>query len=473
MNKLVIIATLVATGLVTKGYGQSRYAHDRVYTANQVSNTVSVVDPSQNRFLGEIVLGQPFPNIVSPLYKGEVLVHGLRYSPHRKLLAVVSIGSNSVTFISTETNKVLGKVYVGRSPHEPTFTPDSRQVWVSVRGEAYVSVIDIDNMREVKQVPVADGPGMISFTPDGKEAYVCSSFSPEVDVVNSDSYEIVKRIPVVSPFSPNIFTSPDGKFIALTHKDVGKVTVISTGNREVLKVINTGPVTNHVTFTNVNKRLLMFVTVGGENKVKVFDVADNFNQVNTITVGALPHGLWASPDGGIVYVGLEYGDQVQCIDVKTMATLPPIQIGQSPQALVYAENAVSETGNATNLNPPFNPEANQVVTLHGIDKSEKGYGRLVVRSIGLTDMVEQIFTSLQAGNSYTLAVTNSDRAPFSNYFAINSFTADVNGKFNGQSTGLIKKLSTMGPTCIYKHIILTNNRNGKVVLIDDMSADKK
>jgi len=217
----------------------------------------------------------------------------------------------------------------------------------------------------------------------------------------------------------------------------------------------------------------MLVTVGGENKVKVFDVVDDFNQIKNITVGALPHGLWASPDGGIVYVGLEYADQVQRIDTKTMTTLPAIQIGQSPQALVYAENAVSKIGNTINLSPPVNPEANQIVTLHGIDKSEKGYGRLVIRSIGLTDMVEQIFISLEAGNSYTLAVTNSSHAPFTNHFAINTFTADANGRYNGQSTGLIKKLTSTGPTTIYKHIILTNSRNGKVVLIDDMPGGNK
>src|SRR3982751_2062813 len=110
-------------------HAQSRYAHDRVYTANQVSNTVSVIDPSTNTFLGEIDLGKPYPNVLSPLYRGQALVHGLRYLPAKKLLAVVSIGSNAVTFISTETNKVLKTFYVGRSPHEPTFTPDGKQVW--------------------------------------------------------------------------------------------------------------------------------------------------------------------------------------------------------------------------------------------------------------------------------------------------------------------------------------------------------
>jgi len=108
---------------------QSPYSFDRVYTANQVSNTVSVIDPSSNLLLGEIRLGIPYPNVLSPLYRGQSLVHGLRYSPQKKMLAVVSIGSNSVTLISTETNKILKTIYVGRSPHEPTFTPDSRQIW--------------------------------------------------------------------------------------------------------------------------------------------------------------------------------------------------------------------------------------------------------------------------------------------------------------------------------------------------------
>jgi YVTN family beta-propeller protein len=121
------------------------------------------------------------------------LCTALRYSPHKKLLAAVAIGSNSVTFISTETDKVIKTVYVGRSPHEPTFTPDSKQGWVSVRGEAYISVIDVEKMEEVKQVPVADGPGMVTFTPDGKLAYICSSFTPEVDIVNTSTYKIIKK----------------------------------------------------------------------------------------------------------------------------------------------------------------------------------------------------------------------------------------------------------------------------------------
>src|SRR6478752_5226863 len=128
--------------------------HDRIYAAEQFSNTVSVTDPVDNTLLGVIRLGDPQPTNFSPLYKGQVLVHGLGYSPDHRTLVVVSIGTNSVTFIDTATNAVKHVTYVGRSPHEAFFTPDGREVWVTVRGENYVSVIDPVALRETARITV-------------------------------------------------------------------------------------------------------------------------------------------------------------------------------------------------------------------------------------------------------------------------------------------------------------------------------
>jgi YVTN family beta-propeller protein len=93
-----------------------------------------VIDPADNKLLGVIRLGDPTPANLSPLYKGQLLVHGMGFSPDHRTLAVISIGSNSVTFIDTATNAIKHVTYVGRSPHEAFFTPDGKEVWVSVRG---------------------------------------------------------------------------------------------------------------------------------------------------------------------------------------------------------------------------------------------------------------------------------------------------------------------------------------------------
>ena len=54
--------------------------HDRVYAAEQFSNTVSITDPADNTLLGVIRLGDPQPANFTPLYRGQVLVHGLGFS---------------------------------------------------------------------------------------------------------------------------------------------------------------------------------------------------------------------------------------------------------------------------------------------------------------------------------------------------------------------------------------------------------
>src|ERR1700731_2770995 len=115
---------------------------DRVYSAEQYSNTVSVTDPVDNKLLGTIRLGDLLPANLSPLYKGQLLVHGMGFSPDHRTIVVVAIGSNAVMFIDTATNTVKHVTYVGRSPHEAFFTRDGKEVWVVVRGENYVSVLD-------------------------------------------------------------------------------------------------------------------------------------------------------------------------------------------------------------------------------------------------------------------------------------------------------------------------------------------
>src|SRR3979411_3185742 len=196
--------------------------HDRVYSAEQFSNTVSVTDPVDNKLVGVIRLGDPQPANFSPLYKGQVLVHGMGFSPDHTTIAVVSIGSNSVTFIDTATNAVKHTTYVGRSPHEAFFTPDGREVWVTVRGEDYVAVLDGASYAEKGRITVPNGPGMTIFSPDGRYGYVCSSFTPETVVVSTQTREIVGRVKQVSPFCPNIAASPDGEQVGLTLKGVGK-----------------------------------------------------------------------------------------------------------------------------------------------------------------------------------------------------------------------------------------------------------
>jgi YVTN family beta-propeller protein len=359
--KIAPFATLVLAAITTSAIAQPAQAPwarnvpashpDRVYAAEQFSNTVSVTDPVAGKLLGVIRLGDPQPANFSPLYKGQVLVHGLGFSPDGRTLAVVSIGSNSVTFIDTSTNAVKHTTYVGRSPHEAFFTPDGKELWVTVRGEDYVSIIDPATYEEKMRLKTPGGPGMTIFSPDGKYGFVCSSFNPELVVFDVASHAVVGHAAQPSPFCPNLAATPDGKQLWYTLKDVGETVVIAaTPPFATLKVIDTGPITNHVNFARTPRGQFAYVAVGGLNQVQVFRT-DDFQKVATIPVGRLPHGVWPSGDGRRIFVGLENDDALAIIDTTTNTVVGSVPIGQAPQAIAYVPNAVPDGDGRQNLKP--------------------------------------------------------------------------------------------------------------------------
>jgi YVTN family beta-propeller protein len=385
---------------------------DRVYSAEQFSNTVSVTDPVDNKLVGVIRLGDPQPGNFSPLYKGQVLVHGMGFSPDHKTIAVVSIGSNSVTFIDTATNAVKHTTYVGRSPHEAFFTPDGKEVWVTVRGEDYVSVLDGQSFEEKLRIKVPAGPGMQIFSPNGKYGYVCSSFNPETVVVSVADHSIVGHVKQDSPFCPNIAATPDGKQVWLTLKDVGKTMVFDAQPPfSVLKSIDTGPITNHVNIVHNANGTFAYVTVGGLNEVKVFRT-DDFSQVATIAVGKLPHGIWPSGDGSRVYVGLENADGIAAIDTATNKLIATGPIGQAPQAIAYVPNAVPEGDGTQGLKPlDVAGRATHLVLTPVVSGRAQGDAENAPTSIslfdqGLIQVLQASVTGLEPKQPYVLALAS-------------------------------------------------------------------
>jgi YVTN family beta-propeller protein len=417
---------------------------DRVYTADQTSNTISVINPASNKLLGVIRLGDPVPGALSPLYRGQLLVHGLGFSPDHRTLAVVSIGSNSVTFIDTATNKIKGVVYIGRSPHEAFFTPDGKQLWVAVRGEDYVSVIDPVKMKEIRRVQTANGPGMVLFRPDGRYAFVPSSFTPEVDVVDTQSYEVIARVPQSSPFSPNLAVSQDGTEVWFTLKDSGKTQVMSAQPPfRILATLDTGPITNHVTLVENANGKFGYVTVGEENAVKVYRRGEKPELVATIPTGDLPHGIWGSGDGTRVYVGLENQDAVVAIDTLKNTVLATIPVGQQPQALVYVPEAVPVGNGTTNLiSLDEAGKATHLTLIAPEGSGSSAHATVSVNALGPLDLLEIAVSGLKPGQMYRLWLVTSRTAPFGLKEELVVFKTNLAGAQVAQAIGPFRQVLT-------------------------------
>jgi DNA-binding beta-propeller fold protein YncE len=412
-------------------------SQDRVYLAEQFSNTVSVINPATNELVGVLRLGDPQPENLSPLYKGQLLVHGLGFSPDRRTLVVVAIASNAVNFIDTATNAVKHVTYVGRSPHEAFFTQDGREVWVTVRGENYVSVLDAKTYRERMRIEVPNGPGMTIFSPDGKYGYVCSSFTPETVVISVATHRIVGRVKQDSPFCPNIAVTPEGDQVWLTLKDTGRVMVFDGRPPfQVLRSFESGPITNHVNLISTARGRFAYVTVGALNEIRVYKVGGDFARVATISVGDLPHGIWPSGDGMRVYVGLENGTEALAIDTQRNEVVGRVHIGQAAQAVVYVPGAVPSGDGRANLLPLGLAGA----TVHlSLGAAGRPLSSVALFDQGLTQVLELAAGGLEPGGHYGLALSAHPSQP-SDVELLARFTANPAGGAIVNAVGPLRQL---------------------------------
>ncbi|WP_298885094.1 YncE family protein [uncultured Bradyrhizobium sp.] len=464
IKSIFLMATMLATGSASWA-GQAPGAlsapdipvshHDRVYAAEQFSNTVSVTDPVDNKLLGLIRLGDPQPGNFSPLYKGQVLVHGMGFAPDHRTLAVVSIGSNSVTFIDTATNAVKHTTYVGRSPHEAFYTPDGKEVWVTVRGENYISVIDAKSFAEKSRITTPNGPGMQIFSADGKYGYICSSFNPETDVVSVADHRIVAKVKQESPFCPNIAATPDGNQVWFTLKDVGRTQVFNAKPPfNLITTIDTGPITNHVNFAHTPRGTFAYVTVGGLNLVKVFRT-DDFSQVAAIPVGNLPHGVWPSGDGTRIYVGLENADALAAIDTATNSLVTNVPVGQAPQAIAYVPNAAPNPDDRQNLQPLG--VAGQVahLSLTSKDGAKDGKAPTSVSLFdqGLIQILQASVTGLEPKQKYVLAL--AERGDGSGHLQpLAAFMTNPAGSAIVNAAGPIRQIVDQPSTAAKRYLVI-------------------
>ncbi|MFF6999003.1 beta-propeller fold lactonase family protein [Streptomyces sp. NPDC008313] len=425
---------------------------DRLYTADQSSNTVSVIDPSTNRTLGTIALGdQRVGSVFSPQYSGDAGVHGLAVSPDQRRLAVVSVTSNTVHMIDTRTNEVLSTTDVGRAAHEGSFTADGKQFWVANRGRDTVSVVDAVHGGVIATVRVGEGPSKVLMSPDGKHAYVNFTSKSEVAVIDVRSRKAASPITGLgASFSSDQAISPDGKRLWVSHKRDGMISVVDLVHHKVVTVLTTGPDTNHPQFADTREGKFVYLTMGGLDETWVYRRTNGAPELITKIKnhGHAPHGAWASADGSRMYVGLEKSDGVDVIDTATHKVIDTIAIGQEPQAIVYAAR-VASPGSAANLGRQgLGQQAHNVPTTlpdgSAGDTLDPVKGRVLeatVRPVSGLDMIQLQARGLKPDTVYQAYAVDGDgrKTP------LRSFPTDKNGKtpmalsfsaFDGESVSI-------------------------------------
>ena len=388
-------------------------AQDRVLICNEDSNTLSVIDPERNQIAATVnltsfdedprppfryVTGGVIPTHVAmvrkPLYHGAIDIHGAAPSPDDTLIATTGRGTSNVYLIETATLKVVGNtanpqagpntnperlssgITVEREPHEPTFTRNGKELWVTVRGEDRIAIIDVEEARRgnagerpspVRQyLRTINGPAQAWFSKDGQLAFVVSQKAAQMDLfaTNFDADgrsrpERVKTIDINTQdpraFTPFLKTSPDGQEVWLSHKIADAISgwAVSRDPR-VLDTVGLGANArpNHVEFVENQRGKAVYVSFarvddGGpgnvaSSRLAIIDrsAAPGSRKVvgDVFSHGREAHGLWTNPEGTRLYVAHEQDElpntpnagQTVCTVFDVADPFSPKHIAQIP-----------------------------------------------------------------------------------------------------------------------------------------------
>lgn len=291
---------------------------DRVFIANEDSNTISVIDPNSNtvettinltsfdedprppfRFVTGGVMPTHAAMIHKPLYHGCIDAHGVVPSSDGRMLATSGRGSSNIYLIDTVKKKVIGNVpnpfaslttnserissgiLVGREPHEPTFSRNGKELWVALRGEDKIAILDVGlaikqaggvEAKAIRRfIDTINGPAQVWFNAKGTLAFVASQKVPRLDVLKVNQgkggYSKPQRLVTIdisqqdkANFTPFLKTSPDGKEIWLSHKLSDAVSSRSTTEPfDLLDNVSLGKLArpNHLEFVeNANGKVV-------------------------------------------------------------------------------------------------------------------------------------------------------------------------------------------------------------------------
>jgi hypothetical protein len=184
-----------------------------------------------------------------------------------------------------------------------------------------------------------------------------------------------------------------------------------------------------------------YVTVGGENVVKVYTTTNNPQLVATIPVGELPRGLWPSGDGTRIYIALENGTGLQVIDTLSNQVIATLPGGQAAQALVYVPTAVPAGNGLSNL-VSLGSSGEPVHLFMGFPGSAASTAPTTVtlNNQGPLDLLEAAVTGLQPDTIYTLGYVPDLAAPGQNFQPLNTFATNAAGAQISESIGVLREI---------------------------------
>ena len=190
---------------------------------------------------------------------------------------------------------------IGSQPYDGLVTPDGRWYLAGLFGEDGIALIDLWNPeqgarkilqgygRGEEKLPVYKMPHLRGWSVAGRNAYLPAVGRHEVLVVDTETWLETGRIPVAGQ-PVFVMARPDGRqvWVNFAFPDNGKVQVIDTVEKRIVKTLEPGKAVLHLEFTPRGEAV--WVSSRDDNRVTVYDTS-SFASLAELPVAA-PSGIF-------------------------------------------------------------------------------------------------------------------------------------------------------------------------------------
>lgn len=286
----------------------------KVYVPNEMSNTVSVIDPQTFTVIATIKVGS-HPQHVTPDWD----------------LQRLYVNDTGLTEIDPRTGRVTRVVPVAM-PYNLYFTPDGSRAIVVAEDLDRLDFYDRLSWTLVRSVRIPwKGIDHLDFSLDGSYLLATTEYTGRVLKVDTVTYTITGVL-VVGGMPVDVRLSPDGSVFYVTNQGRHGVSVVDPIAMKEIAFIGTGRGAHGLQLTRDGRRLFVSNRLAGT--ISVVDLESRRVTANWL-IGGSPDMLQLSPDGRQLWTGNRYSNSVTVVDTANGAVLAQILVERAPHGLTY------------------------------------------------------------------------------------------------------------------------------------------
>jgi YVTN family beta-propeller protein len=208
----------------------------------------------------------------------------------------------------------IGTFDTGPNPKQVAFTPDGKEIWVTLLGGHGVQVFDARTRKLLDQIRLGQhGAVEVIFTRDGRTAFASQMESASVFEIDRASRKVRRQFATKGAWTKVMALSPDERTLYAANWSSNNVSAIDLATGKV-KLIDTVKTPRGLYPTPDGKRL--FVAGYADGEIQRIDLASGASRVLTHTGGAMRH-LVGDPRAGKLYADDMATSQAFVVDLAS------------------------------------------------------------------------------------------------------------------------------------------------------------